>query len=178
MTTEDNVTPKPINGTKMTPENKRLYCQRLAETGMRTVACGFIGVRQNTVMNHIAADPDFAQAVEDAMACFRDKLEAEAIRRAYGGHEKLVLFKGELIVDPRKPMDDEGNPNYLTEKVFSDRLMELVLKRHIPEYRERSTIDANISGGVLVIPSTAASPASWEEEHFGERELPTEHEDE
>jgi hypothetical protein len=66
------------------------------------------------------------EAVQEAVA----KLEREAFRRGVEGWVERGVFDK----DGRRPGDVVR---------YSDRMLELALKRHIPEYRERAELDVN-----------------------------------
>ena len=93
-------------------------------------------------------DPDYPAKFQTAQDEANDCLEAEARRRAVEGVGKMKFWRdkatGEAlpIIDPRT-----GKP-YI-EHDYSDRLIELLLKAHLPEkYVERSKVETtNIDGG-------------------------------
>ena len=62
---------------------------------------------------------------EQAQALYKDRLVAEATRRAVDGVDKPIYFKGKEIG---------------TEKKYSDYLLGLALKANVEEYRERTEI--------------------------------------
>ena len=93
-------------------------------------------------------DDDFAEAWEEAIEAAGDLIEAEVYRRAIHGTMEPVYFKGTITGYIRK---------------YSDRLAELLLKRHRPEYRDRGVGgEMNINVGVAVMPSRAVSDGEWE----------------
>jgi hypothetical protein len=96
----------------------------------------------------VREDEEWAQRVEDARQAFADKIEKAVFKRAVKGTKKPVFYQGREC-------------GYVRE--YSDSLAALILKRHRPEYRERSTVDLNASGGVLLIPSSKeVDPDEWE----------------
>ena len=90
----------------------------------------------------VKSDPDFSQAYHSALACFRESLEAEAYRRGAPGWQEPVFQGGEQV-------------GAITR--YSDRLLELLLKRHMPEFRERVSVERKTSSGVLMVPAIEAS---------------------
>ena len=81
-------------------------------------------------------DPDYPARFADAQATANEALEIECRRRAKQGVERMKFYKGEPIIDPRS-----GKP-YI-EHEFSDRLLELALKAHLPDkYAERRKIES------------------------------------
>jgi hypothetical protein len=99
-------------------------------------ACGFIGraaadagVDRRTVQRWAAADPAFADAMEDARATYVERLEAEADRRGVEGVEKPVgWYKGEA-----------GG----TVREYSDSLLVTRLKALAPDrYADRVNVES------------------------------------
>ncbi|RKZ20174.1 hypothetical protein DRQ50_00010 [bacterium] len=84
------------------------------------------------------------------MGDYRENIEEEIKRRAMDGVDTPVFYKGELVA---------------TQKQYSDRLLELHAKRHIGAYRDKHTVDHNVTGGVLVVPGMAETSEDWEEEN-------------
>lgn len=129
---------------------KDLQAQFLAlyrETGLLGRSAEGIAVSPSTIRKVRKEDPDFDAAVEHAYDQFRESLEAEAYRRAVTGWTEDVFQRGQCVG---------------SKTVRSDRMLELVLKRHIPAYRERQSLDVNVTGGVLVVPGTKETLDEWE----------------
>jgi hypothetical protein len=106
-------------------------------------------VARSTVDAHLANDPDFADAFEDAIAAYSTprllRIETDLIE----GHEELTYdAEGNLIKEKR---------NYET------RLREMFLKRHDAAYNEKTKIEhsGEIAGGVCIVPGVA-SLSDWE----------------
>jgi hypothetical protein len=123
--------------TKFTGAAKKRYLRQLARTNNVDSACASAGVTRETVRVH-RSDPLFKQDEEDARQAFCDTLEAEAVRRGRDGIFKPVFYQGERVDN------DEV-------REYSDVILLALLKRHIPEYRDRSTVDHNIPCGVLIV---------------------------
>ena len=109
-------------------------------------ACEVAGVSRATAYRHQASDPEFAAAWATAIEEGVDRLEQEAIERATLGFERVYeTYRADGTLSSRR-----------TERIVSDRLMELLLKAHRPEkYVERlrvgemapeNEIDAEIMG--------------------------------
>lgn len=151
------------------------FCENVATTGLIYQSAERAGVEYSTTLAHAKKHKGRGEQLDIAKAAFRDKLEREALRRAAEGVGRPVFQKGQRAMDI--VTDAEGNVVYeddgTTPKTkpavvqeYSDRLMELVLKRHIPEYREKQQMDVNVSGGVLVLAAQApASAEAWVKEH-------------
>jgi len=106
------------------------------------------GVMYRACHAHGLSFPHFAklrkewQEIEDlvemAHEFYRQKISHVIHDRAVDGWMEPVFFKGECVGHVQK---------------FSDRLLELQAKRHCPEYRDKSQVDHNVTGGVLLIPA-------------------------
>ena len=122
------------------------------------------GISPSTVRAHLKDDLDFKEAYEEARNDFNEQIEREALRRAVFGWEEPVYQQGVLAGTVRK---------------YDSRLLELVLKRTNPEYKESFTVDHNVSGGILVTPQIEAKD-DWEKRHAIEAEViePEEQDDE
>jgi hypothetical protein len=146
-----------------TPEeaerDKELYLAAVAKLGVIMRAVDAVeGLTWAVVQNWRRSDPDFENRVLDARKSFAERLEGEAIRRGAIGYEEPVFYKGRKVA---------------TVKKHSDRLLELLLKKHNPEFRDRITADVNVRGGVLVVPGVAPTLDTWAEETGAEvPELP------
>lgn len=104
-----------------------LFLIGLAEFGNVTDAAKFASVNRDTPYDRRAKDPAFAAAWKIAEAEGTDALEAEARRRALGGTEKPVFYKGKECGRVRE---------------YSDTLLIVLLKAHRPEkFRERTAVD-------------------------------------
>lgn len=115
------------------------------EHGQFYMAARCAGVCGQTVQNHLKANPEFKEAFDEVKGIFRDKIEGEIRRRAIEGYDEYITCKDGLV------MNKEGNP--VMQRRFSDRLLDIFARRHIAEYREKVTVDHNVQGGVLLIPS-------------------------
>jgi hypothetical protein len=130
--------------------SKKKFLQVYAETGRLTYAAECALACGQTVRDHLVKDPEFAAAFEDAKNQFGDKLQAEINRRALEGlQEPVYNFRTNEIID--------------TVTKYSDRLLELASKRYVPEYRDKTQVDVNITPGVLVVTSEggAMDPEEW-----------------
>jgi len=98
------------------------------------------------------------------------ELEIEARRRAIHGTEEYVTYRGEvsylrdaageLIIDP---ITGEAIP--IKVRKYSDRLLELLLKRFDPAYRDKEPAAPPAGGGVLLIQNnTTNNNVTWEQQ--------------
>lgn len=119
-----------------TETNREIYLRVLSLSGQYMTAADAVGCDRRTGLRLRETDPEFAEQCEVALERYRATLVEEARRRAVDGIDKAVIggqFKDEII---------------LYEKQYSDRLLELMLKRHIPEFRDSSKVET--SGNVTV----------------------------
>ena len=137
-------------------DRAKLRCLKAyAETGSFAVAAAAAGVSTKTVRQYRAEEPEFAEALEMARDLLCEKLQKECIRRAVDGVEQ-------------EHHDKEGNHLY-TKIIYSDRLLELLLKRFDPKYRESFKAELAVQGGVLVVPGSGNSDIDkWAEAHAGD----------
>jgi len=122
------------------------YIKGLSETGKHTTAAEFAGIDRLAAFHQRRSDPEFAAACEQAIQAASESLEAEAIRRAKEGVQRLKFNSktGEAYRDPR-------TGEYYVEHEYSDTLMTLLLRGLRPDrYRDRSSVEMEHSGGVQV----------------------------
>lgn len=132
-------------------EVRMTYLEQLAKTGRKADSARAAGVSLQTVRNHMKNDPTLSDEVEDALEFYKDTLRKEIHRRGVEGVEEPVFYQGAECGAVRK---------------YSDRMLELEAKRHMPEYRDKQQLDVNHKGGVLVVPTTAEPDESvdkWSE---------------
>lgn len=133
--------------TTFTARRKEKFLAAFRETGLLNKSAYVIDIDTETIRRHRKKDPEFSAAYDEALQDFREVLEAEAYRRAVDGIEKGVYYQGALVV---------------SEQQYSDRMLELLLKRHIPAFRDKHQVDMNVNGGVLVVPGNSETAAEWE----------------
>ena len=110
------------------------HYERLCVIGKAAEAAG---ITRQTVYDWIRASEVFKTAYEGAKRGVVEKLEAEAIRRAYQGWEEPVFYKGQQQGLIRK---------------YSDTLLIFLLKGAAPEkYRERLEHSGEGGGPVEVL---------------------------
>ena len=136
--------------TKFTPAKKRDYIALFQKTGLINATARAIGISPETVRRHRKNDIAFGQQMDDSLRDYIDTIETEAYRRAVKGVLEPV-YQGQKLVGHRR--------------IYSDPLLALILKRHVPEYRERFTADVNIAGGIFVAPMSEATSKDWEKAH-------------
>jgi len=176
---------------KFDEKQRAVYLAELAVTGRKYHSARFAGVCNETVRAHCKDDEQFALQVEAALEVYQESVRKEVHRRAIEGWLEPVFNKmgqqgfsvaldengevvmeqyqealknadgtltGEFIVKTRPKMV----PSYVRR--FSDSLLQLEAKRVDPSYREKSQVDLNVTGGLLVVPGVAPSGETWEHE--------------
>lgn len=106
-------------------------------TGALQLSSREAGVSPSTVRSHLTTDPVFKAAYDEAMNDFKEHVETEIYRRAISGWDEEVYQQGEYVGTIRK---------------FDSRLLELLAKRHIPEYKEKFEVQHHLPPGTLVVP--------------------------
>ena len=135
---------------KFTPEVKQKYLELFTQTGRVSDSAKACGISGTTIKDHRRQDPQFDAACKIAYGLYCDSLEAEVFRRAVLGWNEPVFYRGEVCGHIQR---------------WSDRMLELHVKRHIPEYREKQTVDLTVNGGVLVVPGLTLTPDEWERKY-------------
>jgi hypothetical protein len=109
---------------------KARYLQALAIDGTLTTGCRAGGVNHGTVYTWRETDDHFVLAENQVKAELADRLEAEALRRAYTGWDRPIYQRGVLCG---------------TERVYSDMLLKLMLGALKPEkFRERVDVSGTV----------------------------------
>jgi len=145
---------------------KRAYLKALSLAGTQTHAAEAAGIDRTTAWHWTkeegeAAD-QYREALEEAREAGADYLEAEAIRRATSGVQRLKFHQGTMITVPligkdEKPrLDDKGEEIMVpyVEHEYSDVLLIFMLKGYRPEkFKDRAAIqhEGNLIKGVQII---------------------------
>lgn len=120
------------------PDRQELYLFHLAG-GTNEVWPGWSGAAQlagvsySTVVAHRKRDPEFSDREQAAYELYRDRLRREIDRRGRRGVLKGVYHQGARC----------GH-----ERQYSDRLLLAQAKAHLPEFKEKSELDVNVSGSM------------------------------
>lgn len=137
---------------------KELACIGFAEKGTYANAARRAGVTTRIMKEHLEKDPVFAEMFVEAYEDYRDKIEGAIHNRAIDGY-KVPIYShktGQLL-------------GYETK--YSDTLTAMLAKRHIKEYREQTTVDLNVNGGVLVVGAPPAKEEDWDGSYQQPRDL-------
>lgn len=133
------------------PIVQELICRNFARMGRIVAACAVSNVAPSTVRKLCLADADFRQRLMHAGQVYASRVLAEVQRRAIHGVTKPVYYKGEIVG---------------TVQEYSDRLLELELRRADPEVRamldgpkSQTTVNVNSSSVTNIL---ATSPDALE----------------
>lgn len=148
-----------------------LFLDVYSKTGNMTEACRLSGLRRADVLAKKKDDPEgFGAAMREAEAEAADVLEAEARRRAVEGTDDLVIHSGAPVyhrdAKGKVVCDELGQPIPVVKKIYSDRLLETLLKANNPDkFRENVKVDHAVTGGVLLIGQKGPPPTEeeWEQ---------------
>ena len=123
---------------KFTPRAVAAILNEICNTGVMYRACHANALSFPQLLKLRKEYEELDDLVAIAKEFYREKISHVIHDRAIDGWEEPVYFQGVVIGHIQK---------------FSDRLLELQAKRHCPEYRDKSQVDHNVTGGVLVIPA-------------------------
>lgn len=128
-------------GQRMTAEEKRIakdtFLKTLSNTANVRAACMAAGIDSSTVYRWQEHDDEFSLLFKQENQNANWLLFGEAWRRAVHGEERYYVSQGKVVYGP------DGKPATYREK--SDRLLELLLKARLPEFRDKQSIDMNVS---------------------------------
>ena len=111
-------------------EQKESYLRAFSEQCLLTVACKAAGVSNHTVLLWREHDDTFILRENELRAALADRLEAEAIRRAFTGWDRPVFQQGRLV----------GH-----ERIYDGSLLKLLLIAYRPErFRENLHISGTV----------------------------------
>lgn len=128
-----------MKGKAFTPARADLFLEAIESGSEDAEAAEYAGITLNAVRTRRESDADFNQAYKVARANRKEVYRREARRRAITGWIEPVFYRGEQVGGKR---------------MFSDRLLELLLKAEDPEnFGDRHTVE------VLVTPMTGADVA-------------------
>jgi len=142
-------------GQRLTKEEniaaKETFLKTYKTNGTIFHSCRAANVTRETFYKWLEHDEDFSILYHQAEKDFGDIVLGEAVTRAVSGYEKPVISMGKIVYQA------DGTP--LMERVVSDPLLTILLKRHHPEYREKSQMDmttnVNVTSNELIIDTRA-----------------------
>lgn len=128
----------------------------LAATGRIGRSCKVAEISLECYLQHLKNDPALEKAVQAAQDQYNDLIVDEIDRRGRRGVPKPQWNRGE-----RCDLDEDGNP---TQFEYSDRLLEMLAKSRMPEFREKAGLDVGVQqGGVLVVNAGPDDVEEWRE---------------
>ncbi len=139
----------------LTKQQQEDYLEALAECGLVHVSCEKAGVDYMSLSMARLHDKVFAAAFDVARRRHGEQWESATRSRGIEGWDEPVYGQ-----------KDGETQQVGVKRRYSDRCLEMGLKRFCPEYREKMQVDATISGGVLVVGSKM-SEDEWREKHEG-----------
>ncbi len=119
---------------KWTPRARARFLRGLERTGCVSIACRAAGFGRTTAYKRRGQDEGFRAEWDEALALAADRLEAEARRRAVEGTLRPVYQGGRRVGSVR---------------LYSDRLLELLLRAHRPGFLRGSWDRGQGATGVL-----------------------------
>jgi hypothetical protein len=158
-------TPTPYTRTSTRKHGKRLtnkeriqaqdnFLKAYALNGNIMLSCKRANIDRSTFYQWLEHDTEFSICYHEAEKDFADLALAEFRKRAMEGYEKPVISMGRMVYEEIPLLDSQGKPlldskgkpvvkhgKPMMERVVSDSLLSLLVKRHFPEFREKQQVD-------------------------------------
>lgn len=122
---------KPDKRRKFSSPQRKRFLKHFAATGLHYQSADAAGVTGETVYQELRRNPDFKIQYQEAKERHSELVVQELKRRAIVGVDKPVFYKGRNVGHVRE---------------YSDRLMELLVKREDASFIEKRAIIAAIKG--------------------------------
>jgi hypothetical protein len=120
------------------------FIKALENTANVRAACMQAGISHSIVYKWQEHDEEFSIRFKQANQDANWILFGEAWRRAIQGDEEYVVSAGKLVYGP------DGKP--LVNRKKSDRMLELLLKARLPEFRDKQSIEhSGPNGGPIQV---------------------------
>lgn len=137
---------------KMTEAAKQAFLDEYVKWGRMGESAAAAGVGPGTVRKALEEDEEFAEAMMLCEEAYRDKLISHHQNLIYNGVEK-------------ENYDRMGN--LVSKEIqYPIPLIQMELKRHFKEYRDKQEVAVTHTGGVLVAPAEMNDIGDWEK-RFG-----------
>ena len=107
---------------------ERAFLEAYKEFWSIPLAAAACGETRQAHYRRCDRDPKYKEAFLDIEEELRDRLHEEVRRRAMDGVKKPIMWRGQQC------RDKNGRKMWLRE--YSDRMLELLVKRHCPEFRD------------------------------------------
>jgi len=151
---------------KFDDPQKDVYVTELREHGLKGRAAEAAGVSPATVTKHASIDPDFSEALDEALGTYRDRISNHVNLAGTVGDLMPIFHKGVRVTEPilnedgTHALNDKGEPRYQFAEVRQKNYQMLAMeaKRVEPSYREKTTIDLNQSGGGVLVAPAGVTP--------------------
>lgn len=145
------------NRIKFDDEAKLVYLTTLERSGLKNAAALEAGVTQQTVLNHLETDEEFAAAYDVAFERYKESVRDAVRIRGRDGWLEPVYHSGErakeFVLDENGNIQFDADGNAISKpasvRKFSDRLLELEAKRVDHSYRDKLTVDGGSEGGTI-----------------------------
>lgn len=144
-----------VGGNPITIDECMSFLALYAERGIWNDCAYELGRSGKAFRDKAREDPVFAVMVGEAAQDWREKLQAEVIRRGYRGYLEPVFAgkEGEHVGYIRK---------------FSDRLLQMELEaawpdRYRPGHKAQADLNLAQTSGVMVVPGVASSVQEWKD---------------
>ncbi len=138
------------SGSKFDEVRRGIFLREMAEHGRKSTAAMAAGVSVTTANWAIKNEPDFSEAIAHCQLIYKDRVVAHHQDLLFNGVEKVRYDNKGAVVE--------------TTREYPIRLIELELKLVDDGYRDKRTIDMNVSGGVLIAPA-GMTIEEWEKKH-------------
>lgn len=132
----------------------------LEEWGSIQVAAAAAGVSVKTVRHYRDNDEEFGERWEIAHDAFCAKMTKIVLEDGILKGEKVPVI-GRVGKDKDGQLKDEkGEPMFTYKK--SDKMKEMFVKKHMPEFNPNQQVDMTVKGGLLVMERTDLSEEEFE----------------
>jgi hypothetical protein len=124
------------------------------------LSCRRANIDRSTFYQWMEHDETFSIECRQAEKDFADLALAEFRKRAMEGYEKPVISMGRMVFEETPILNNDGTPKLdskdhpmmkrgkpLTERVVSDNLLAMLVKRHFPEFRDKQQVELTGSNG-------------------------------
>jgi hypothetical protein len=130
------------------------FLQAYTLNGNIMLSCRRANIDRSAFYQWCEHDQEFSILYHVAEKDFADLALAEFRKRAMEGYEKPVISMGRIVYeeiplltsDGKPQLDSKGKPivkhgKVMMERVASDTLLAMLVKRHFPEFREKQQIE-------------------------------------
>lgn len=131
------------------------FLAMMRETGRIFHAAKAAGVSVSYIYGRRKIDDELDEQIEEALGHYRDAIEEEIHRRAIEGvvekkyHQGMPVLDYELDENGQIILDENERPKIKGQafvRRYSDSLLTIHARRHIPEYNEKKNVDMKVTG--------------------------------